>query len=141
MRSISTALRYLWMVSSIVQAKCPKGDGVFVCVFDIVFHNVAILNVDNLALGLLFTAHLKGAIAYNEVRHFRTKDFIVHLHLVEEKRLAQVACVNVSSAEGIHKVCVVKIYLLSLCQQIHPFLGRNKALYHARLFKVEKVIF
>lgn len=104
--------------------------------FDIVFHDVSSFGTGNLILPFVLSSDPKSSAVYFEVGNLRRRHFVVHAHLVKEKRLTNIANIFIAVAKVEQDIRIIEVHLFSLSKCAKSARICSKLGYHASLLHI-----
>ena len=86
----------------VIHSKMPKWNDVPIAVFNVIFHHKAIFDFGELFFPLAFSSDFEGFSINKKIRDFGREDFLVDLHLRQEKRLPKITYVGFVFRQGVN---------------------------------------
>ena len=86
---------------SVIHSKMPKRKDVPIAVFNVIFHDKAIFDFGELFFPLALSSDFEGLSINKKIRDFGREDFLVDLHLRQEKRLPKITYVGLVFRQGV----------------------------------------
>jgi hypothetical protein len=86
----------------VIHSKMPKWKDIPVAEFSVIFHHKAIFDFGELFFPLALAFDFEGLSINKKIRDFGREDFLVDLHLRQEKRLPKVAYVWLVFRQGVN---------------------------------------